>query len=198
MHAGARRSGHARRWRLVVAAAVVIVLLLAAWIAAGPWLAVRGISQALERRDTAALARHVDFPLLQANLRAQVQDRLARAAGPEIASHPLGALALAAAGSVAGGAVELAATPQGVAALLQGHVLWQRGHGRSRGAEDGWAVEPMRPARKPRLRYDSPSRAHVEVEHGPGITSTWVLQRQGLRWRLVDIRLPGDPAAPPG
>ncbi len=185
------RSSHNWRWLLLPAAAL---LLLAGWLAAGPWLAVRGISRALEQRDTAALARHVDFPRLQANLRAQVQDRLVRAAGPDVASHPLGAMALAAASGVAGAGVQLAATPQGVAALLQGHVLWQRASGRHAGADQGWEVEPARPLHDPRLRYVSLSRATVTVGHAPGQASTWVLDRQGLRWRLVDVRLPGDPA----
>lgn len=186
---GARRG----RGRLLLAALAVVLVLAAAWLAAGPWLAVRGISQALESRDTAALARHVDFPRLQASLRAQVQDRLVRAAGADVASHPLGAMALAAASGMAGAGVDLAATPEGVAALLQGHVLWQRVHGRHAGADAGWEVEPARPLQDARLRYVSPSRATVTVEHAPGRASTWVLQRQGLRWRLVDVRLPGDP-----
>src|SRR5690606_10166259 len=143
------------RWRLPLVGAGLLLVLLAAWIAAGPWLAVRGIADALERRDSTALARHVDFPRLQANLRAQVQDRMVRAAGADVASHPLGALALAAAGSVAGAGVELAATPQGVAALLQGHVLWQRVRGRDRGSSEGWSVEPARPLRDARLSYES-------------------------------------------
>ena len=192
-------SSHRRRRRaLLPATAVAALLLLAAWIAAGPWLAVRAIADALERRDTVALARHVDFPQLQANLRAQVQDRLARAAGAGLASHPLGALDVAAAGSLAGAGIELAATPEGVAALLQGHVLWQRLGGRDRGPGEAWSVEPARPLHDARLRYESLSRATVTMRHAPGTTSVCELQRQGLRWRLVDIRLPGDPATPPG
>ncbi len=184
-----------RPLRRLLGAVVVAVLLLAAWLAGGPWLAVHGISRALEQRDTAALARHVDFPQLQANLRAQVQDRMVRAAGPDVATHPLGAIALAAASSVPGAGVELAASPQGVAALLQGHVLWQRTRGRTAGIDQGWAVEPARPLQDRRLQYVSLSRATVTVTHAPGRQSVWILQRQGLRWRLVDVRLPGDPAA---
>lgn len=196
LHKGAIARPRRGRWVLVALAG--LLLLGACWLAAGPWLAVRGISQALEQRDAAALATHVDFPRLQANLRAQVQDRLVRAAGADVATHPLGALALAAASGLAGAGVGLAATPEGVAALLQGHVLWQRVRGRDSGAPGGWAVEPAQPLRGARLRYESLSRATLRVEHAPGQASTWVLQRQGLRWRLVDVRLPGDPGSGPG
>ena len=70
----AHRSGRPLR-RIVIAVAVLLLLLLA-WIAAGPWLAIRGIEKAIETRDTAALERHVDFPTLRANVRAKVAKRL--------------------------------------------------------------------------------------------------------------------------
>src|SRR5690242_12636691 len=91
-----QRPSHRGRW--IVAAVVVIALALAAWIAAGPWLAIRGIEQAIAQRDTAALERHVDFPRLRVNLKAQLDDRMVRAAGQDVASNPLGAIALAMAG----------------------------------------------------------------------------------------------------
>ena len=53
-----------RRVRWIVAGTALLLLALLAWIAAGPWLAVRGIERAVAARDTAALARHVDFPKL--------------------------------------------------------------------------------------------------------------------------------------
>jgi len=184
-----------RRWRWLLAATLLAALALLAWIAAAPWLAIRGIEQALAARDGTALARHVDFPALRAKLKAQVQDRIVRQAGTEVASHPLGALALGAAQGVAGAAVDSVATPAGVAGLLQGHAVWQRARGRSDGA-DAWAgPEPARPLRDARLRYESPSRFTATLAHAEGGQTVFVLQRQGLRWRLVDIRLPEDMSA---
>ena len=43
-----------------------------------------------------------------------------------------------------------------------------------------------------RLRYESLSRFTGTLEHANGHRTVFVLQRQGLRWRLVDIRLPED------
>lgn len=40
---------------------LLIVLALAGYVVGGPYLAIRGISQAVANRDTAQLARHVDF-----------------------------------------------------------------------------------------------------------------------------------------
>ena len=132
-----------RRAPWIVAAVVLAALALVAWVAAGPWLAIRGIERAIAQRDTAALERHVDFPRLRVNLKAQLDDRMVRAAGQDIASNPLGAIALAMAGGATGVAVDTLATPLGIGALLQGHVLWQRAGGRTVGG-DTWA--PTEPA----------------------------------------------------
>jgi hypothetical protein len=185
----------ARPLRRLVAVAIVVVLLVAAWLAAGPWLAIRGIERAIERRDTAALERHVDFPRLRINLKAQLEDRMVRAAGGDIAASPLGAIALSMAGGATGVAVDAMATPMGVGALLQGHVLWQRASGDTRG--DGLAAEtePARPLRNARHRYESLSRFSATVDHADGSRTVFVLERQGLRWRLVDVRLPEDLSA---
>lgn len=181
--------------RLAIAALALVLLALLAWVAAGPWMTVRGIERAIAQRDAAALTRYVDFPRLRVNLKAQLDDRMVRAAGQDIASNPLGAIALAMAGGATGVAVDTLATPLGIGALLQGHVLWQRAGGRTVGG-DTWApTEPARPLQGARLRYESPSRFTGTVDHGDGRRTVFVLQRQGLRWRLVDIRLPEDLSA---
>jgi hypothetical protein len=184
----------ARRLRWIVTLAVLAALALLAWVAAGPWLAVRGIERAIAERDTGALERHVDFPRLRVNLKAQLDDRLVRTAGEDVASNLFGAFALSLAGRATGVAVDTMATPLGIGALLQGHVLWQRAGGRTVGGDTWAATEPARPLQQARLRYESTSRFTGTVEHANG-TTVFVLERQGLRWRLVDIRLPEDLSA---
>lgn len=182
-------------WRWIVGLAALVLLLLAAWLAAGPWLAVRGIEQAIAARDTAALERHVDFPRLRASLQAQLEDRLVREAGEDVASHPLGMLALAAAGGVSRAAVETLVTPAGIGALLQGHAVWKRASGDTRGSGLQATPEPARPLREASHRYESLSRFSATVHHADGGETVFVLERQGLRWRLVDIRLPRELSA---
>ena len=181
-----------RPLRWIVGAVVLVALVLLAWVAAGPWLAVRGIERAIEARDTAALERHVDFPRLRVNLKAQLEDRMVRAAGEDVAGNLFGAMALAMAGNATGVVVDTLATPAGIGALLQGHVLWQRAGGHTVGGDTWAATEPARPLKGARLRYESASRFTGTVEHANGTRTVFVLQRQGLRWRLVDIRLPDD------
>lgn len=188
--ASAAVPGRSLRW--LAAGAIVLLLALAAWIAAGPWLAVRGIERAVAERDAAALERYVDFPRLRANLKAQLDDRMVRAAGDKVAGNPFGAVALAVAGNATGVAVEAMATPLGVGALLQGHTLWQRATGNTEGSGLGTTALPARPFEDAEHHYASLSRFVTTVRHDNGHTTEFVLQRQGLRWRLVDIRLPQD------
>ncbi|MGK9518003.1 DUF2939 domain-containing protein, partial [Salmonella enterica subsp. enterica] len=55
---------------------LIALLALAGYVAAGPFLAIRGIRAALERRDVAALDEHVDFAAVRASLRAQIEDAI--------------------------------------------------------------------------------------------------------------------------
>ena len=150
-HAGTGNGSGRSLRRIVIAIAVLLVLLLA-WVAAGPWLAIRGIEKAIETRDTAALERHVDFPRLRINLKAQLDDRLVRLAGDKIPANLLGAFAVAMAGNATGMAVETVATPLGIGALLQGHVLWKRATGDTRGEGVFAETEPARPLHTARHR----------------------------------------------
>lgn len=177
----------ARLTRRILLAAMGLLILLAAWLAAGPWLAIRGIERAIAQRDTAALERHVDFPRLRSNLKAQIDDRIVRATG-----GTFGAVALALSGHATTMAVESMATPMGIGALLQGHAVWQRATGDTRGDGLFAEAEPARPLEAASHRYESLSRFRTTVEHADGSRTVFLLERQGLRWRLVDIRLSED------
>lgn len=72
------RSPLARPVRIVLALGVLGLL---AWIAAAPYLTVNAMRHAAERGDAAALARHIDFPALRANLKSQLADAMRRRLG---------------------------------------------------------------------------------------------------------------------
>ncbi|WP_163274959.1 DUF2939 domain-containing protein, partial [Enterobacter hormaechei] len=67
---------------------------------------VRGLSQAIEQRDTARLERYVDFPRVRSSLRAQLNDYLVRQAGPDVAASPFGALLYGLGDQLGGAAVD--------------------------------------------------------------------------------------------
>ncbi len=174
---------------LALLAAVLIGL--AAYVAAGPFLAVNGLRTAVKSQDTAALARHVDFPTLRSNLRAQLDDYLLRQAGPDVQSNPFGAFALRIAGGVTGGAVDALLTPAGIGAVLGGRSLWHRGSGAGINRSDSYAhTAPPDPFKDARYRFESTSRFTATVPDRSGDPVVFVLSREGLRWKLTDIRLP--------
>lgn len=186
-----------KKW---IALPVFALLALLGWLAAGPFMTVNAIREAIQAEDTAALAQHVDFPALRQNLRAQVEDYLARRAGPEMQDNPWGAIALGLANSAIGGTVDALATPAGIGAVLQGRGLLHRISGGGIDSNDSLAhTAPPDPLQDARYRFESPSRFTATVHSRDGDPVVFVLHRRGLRWKLDDIRLPLDnPGTPPG
>lgn len=177
-----------KKW---IALIVVAVLALLGWIAAGPFMTVHAIREAIRTQDTAELSRHVDFPMLRANLRAQLDDYLARQAGPDLAANPLGALALRLASGATGGMVDTIATPAGLAAVLEGRQTWHRLSGAGVRADDSYAHQPPPdPLQGAKYGFESTSRFTATVDADDGQPVTFVLSRDGLEWKLSDVRLP--------
>ena len=177
-----------REGKLAIGVGIALLIALLAWVAAGPWIAIHGIRTAIRAQDTAALERWVDFPALRVNLKAHVEDAIARRAGEGVQANPFGAIGIRVASGIAGGAVDALATPMGIAAVLEGRNTWMRAIGR---IEDGDTYGPPKaydPFHDAKQRYESTSRFTVTTHDAQGEPLVFVLQRQGLRWRLVDIR----------
>ena len=175
---------------------LALLLVLAGLFFSGPYLTVRGLAQAIETRDTAKLDRYVDFPLLRANLRAQLNDYVVRQVGPEVQSNLLGALLLSASEKLTGTAVDAMATPTGIGALLEGHTLWKRASNDLESNDAYAAPRKPRPLRGAEHHFESLSRFTATTHTASGAPIVFVLQRFGLRWKLVDIRLPLSDDAP--
>lgn len=170
---------------------VVAVLLLAlvGWLAAGPFLTLRALSSAIERGDATGLSDHVDFPAVRSSVRAQVEDYVARRAGAEGQDSFGGALAAGLAGAVGGTAAELLATPAGVAAVMEGRAVFD--HLRSgRPLETQPAPASSNPLDNADYRYESTSRFVVTAHNADGAPVVFVLTRDGLHWKVTDVRLP--------
>jgi len=176
-----------RRWLIL---AVLLLAALLAWVAAGPWIAMHAIGKAVREENATALARHVDFPHLRASLRDQASDRVSRSLGIDGQTGWLGALGAGVANQLAGGAIDLMVTPHGLGALMEGRKVWNRATGLPPPrTEAGAAVRPD-PWRNAERRYESSSRFTATVQTDDGQPLVFVLTRDGLRWRLSDVRLP--------
>ncbi|WP_149193568.1 DUF2939 domain-containing protein [Luteimonas suaedae] len=174
-----------KKWIWLAAA---LLLALGAYVAAGPYLTIRAIQQAVQEDDTRALARQVDFPALRSSLKLQLDDYLVRSAGADAQSSALGQIGLRIASGVAGGAVDAMVTPVGLAAMMEGRRVWRRVDVRALPQSAG---EPAsKPLQGAEHRYESLSRFTATVHDDTGRPVVFVLTRDGLRWRLSDIRLP--------
>ena len=167
---------------------------LMAYVAAGPYLAINGIRTALAAQDVAALERHVDFPALRLNMRAHVEDYIARKGGGMAESGGLlGAIGLQIAGGLGDTAVDTMVTPLGIGALLQGRSMWMRASGQTVNGDTYGDPRPADPLQDAKLHYQSTSRFTATVHDERGRPIVVAFHRQGLRWRLVDIEV--DPAS---
>ncbi|WP_039204880.1 DUF2939 domain-containing protein, partial [Burkholderia glumae] len=111
-----------RRRRLGWLLAVVAVALLAVilYAAASPYLALRGLKQAVDARDAQAISRYVDYPALRISLKQQLTDELMRRIDLQRHDNPLAMLGAMVGSALIGPLVDAYATPEGVAALLSG------------------------------------------------------------------------------
>lgn len=179
-----------KRWIVLLLA---VLIALAAYVVAGPYLTVRAIKTALLEQDAGALAEQVDFPSLRASLKAQLLDAMVRKAGEDVQANPFGSFALTMATGLVNGTVDAMVTPIGLAGVMQGRKMWGDARdGFHRPATDAQGVpvaqpEPMRDAR---YRYESLSRFTATVEDESGKPVVFVLRRDGVQWKLADIRLP--------
>ena len=183
-----------KKW---IALFLVLLLAIAGYVAAGPYLTMHAIKSALQKQDAGALSDQVDFPALRASLKAQLLDAMVREAGEDVQANPLGSFALTMATGLVNGTVEAMVTPIGLAGMMEGRKLW----GNARDSFRRPATDPQgaplprpEPLRDARYRYESLSRFTATVEDESGKPIVFVLRRDGLQWKLADIRLPLDTA----
>lgn len=175
-----------KKWIWLLAAVFAALL---AYVVAGPYLTVNAIREAVKTEDARALAKQVDFAALRISLKAQLSDRLVLEAGPELQDSPFGAIGLRIAGGLVGGAVDAMVTPLGLGALMEGRKTWNRFGGIAPPTRNDAGQQPE-PLRDAVYRYESPSRFSATVQDDAGRPIVFVITRDGLRWKLSDIRLP--------
>lgn len=169
----------------LIALFLVALLVLLGYVAAGPYLAMRGIHAAVEARDFGKLERYVDFPALRVRMREQVARRLASAATDATGGIMGGDTGRALVDQVSGHAVDAMVSPLGISVLLQGRALAHRVTGED-GKAAGNAADPLLQAK---TKFESPSRFTATAAGAEGKPVVFVFERRGLRWKLADIRL---------
>jgi hypothetical protein len=105
---------------LIVTLIVVALIAALGFAYASPYIALNNLKRAADARDAQTVNRYVDFPALRESLKQQVTGLLTRRLDSHGNGNPLAAIGAMIGVALIGPLVDAYATPDGVAALLNG------------------------------------------------------------------------------
>ena len=111
-----------QRWLKPVAIAMIVVFIVAVigYSYSTPYIALNRIKRAADARDAATLNQYVDYPALRASLKEQLDETLQKRIDAQHSSNPLLLFGAVIGTALISPLVDAYATPDGVAALLNG------------------------------------------------------------------------------
>ena len=203
---------------LIVTVLVIVVVAVLGYGYASPYLALDRLKRAADERDAQTVSEYVDYPALRESLKDQIAGLLTRKIQARANGNPLAALGAMIGVALIGPLVDAYATPDGVAALLNG--MPPRGDPTQRppvppdaptnapanapaGSADSTpaapapatAGTPTTPPQPPQTTaaYRGINEFVVTYQHGVGDTRyAAILRREGLfAWKLAAVDLNG-------
>ena len=199
-----------RTTRSVTTALVGLILVAAlAFIYASPYIALNRLKRAADARDAQTVNQYVDFPALRSSLKEQVGALLTRRVDIQKSGNPLAIIGAMIGAAIVGPLVDSYATPDGVAAILNG--IPPRGEpgerpptagegSSSTPATSGTLASGVTPAQdvpkeppQTTAGYRSVNTFVVTYQHGAGDARySAIFHRSGLvSWKLVAVDLNG-------
>ncbi len=182
---------------------VLLLLILCAvgYVVAAPWLTAYQISDAVDRRDSVALAEQVEFDSVRQSLKQQLNSRVLRELGTDNKQNPFAALGASLANMMVDGLLDTYMTPAGIERLMRGETpapgIPESSPPLPSGNEVGHGPDATesQPERKKlfsdaRMGYQTLDRFVVTVTDEKGREADFVLSRRGLDWKLTAIVLP--------
>ena len=199
---------------IVIALLVVVVVAVLGVIYASPYIALDRLKRAADARDAQTVNQYVDFPLLRGSLKDQVGQLLTRRIDIQKSGNPLAMIGAMIGAALIGPLVDSYATPDGVAAILNGippkgdpgekPPVPPESSGAVVAAPETTPAQPPAPAvaspsaQKPPPQttagYRSFDTFAVNYQHGTGDARySAILRRYGLfSWKLVAVELNND------
>lgn len=110
---------HATR-RLVVAAVVLLMVAVLGYAYASPYIVLDRLKRAADARDAETVNAYVDYPALRVSLKQQVTELLMRRIDAQKHGNPFAVIGAMIGAALIGPLVDAYATPDGVAAILNG------------------------------------------------------------------------------
>jgi hypothetical protein len=114
------RTRHSATRPLIVTLIVIAVIAALGFGYASPYMALNSLKRAADARDAQTVNEYVDFPALRESLKQQVTGILSRRLDAHGSGNPLAAIGAMIGVALIGPLVDAYATPDGVAALLNG------------------------------------------------------------------------------
>ncbi|MGE3334975.1 MAG: DUF2939 domain-containing protein [Rhodospirillaceae bacterium] len=162
-------------------AGAALVLLAAGYVAAGPYLALNEIRDGIVAQDEAALAAHIDFPVLRESMKEQIAAAMTARMEERSGGDPeMVAMGKLFASKMVEVMVDKIATPAGLAMMTS-----------TKGVEEGLNKDNVLADFD--ISYEAWDRAVVTQAEKPD--ATLILSRQGLSWRWTGVRLQPKDAA---
>lgn len=194
-------------WPLIVVLVVIVVVAVLGYGYASPYLALDRLKRAADARDAQTVSEYVDYPALRESLKEQIGGLLTRRIEARASGNPLAAIGAMIGVALIGPLVDAYATPDGVAALLNG--MPPRGdlNQRPPAPQDAGAnapATPAPPAPAPATSTTAPPQPPqttagyrginefaVTYQHGVGDARyAAILRREGLfSWKLAAVDL---------
>ena len=193
---------------------MIVVIAALGFGYASPYIALNTLKRAADARDAQTVNQYVDFPALRESLKQQVAGLLTRRLGAHANGNPLAAIGAMIGVALIGPLVDAYATPDGVAALLNGMPprgepgerppvagcagnspptarRLRRPHRRPTAQAQCETAPRHRNRRKPRPGYRGLNEFVVTYQHGAGDARySAILRREGLfTWKLAAINL---------
>ncbi|MPW06167.1 DUF2939 domain-containing protein [Paraburkholderia sp. CNPSo 3155] len=195
-----RTQGSATR-PLLITLIVVIVIAALGFIYASPYLAVNNLKRAADARDAQTVNQYVDFPALRDSLKQQVGAMLTRRLEAD-AGNKMATIGAVIGVTLIGPLVDAYATPDGVAALLNGmpprgtpgeqpSAPPAAGGGAPAAGDTTTQASAPPPGRQSTAGYRSLNEFVVTYRRGEGNANySAIFRREGLvTWKLAAINL---------
>lgn len=189
----------------LLAAVLLLVLLLGGYFVASPWVALARFKEDARARRTEKMADYVNFPAVQASLKAQMRNKIKAEVGRQdddfaAATQILGA---AVANLVLDPVVEKVASPQGMVAIMNGENPLPGLNKLDIAVQPPAQTAPPAPTppqpnasphaqarRQWRLSYTGLNQAVIRAVPAEEDAPYLVMQRKGLfGWQVVDVQL---------
>ena len=160
----------------------LLLTLVVGYVAAGPYLTISAIKAGIVEQNSEKLSENIDFPTLRQNLKDQLNAVMMKKVTTDLKDNPFAGFAAVFATKMVDVMVESYVTPSGLAASMEGKKP-------SKNESDVSTPPPNKESlfNNARFSYDSTSKFSIWVPNDKGEEARFVLQRDGLSWKLVNI-----------